>query len=151
MPPSLEIRAAWDFQRHVVTPLSDVLILSCLRRLTFPCSYTLASILDFHLGLSPFRGWTGITSEKVGSWQTDTGRGLNGRFRPSAHGTDYDPLPTGVFYKEVTDYSIAATGVQGTASLIGFSAAKIWGEHSGAEFAPTHIRIPVFSYLGNHT
>ncbi|WP_459613208.1 phage tail protein, partial [Bilophila wadsworthia] len=42
-----------------------------------------------------FRGWTGGTSEKVGSWQTDTGRELNGRFRPSAHGTNYDPLPTG--------------------------------------------------------
>ena len=96
-----------------------------------------------------FRGWTGLTSEKVGSWQTDTGRELNGRFRPSAHGTNYDPLPTGVFYKEITDYSIAATGVQGTASLIGFSAAKIWGEHAGAEFAPTHIRIPVVFYLGN--
>ena len=96
-----------------------------------------------------FRGWTGGTSEKVGSWQTDTGRELNGRFRPSAHGTNYDPLPTGVFYKEITDYSIAATGVQGTASLIGFSAAKIWGEHAGAEFAPTHIRIPVVFYLGN--
>ena len=96
-----------------------------------------------------FRAWTGVTSEKVGSWQTDTGRGLNGRFRPSAHGTNYDPLPTGVFYKEITDYSVAATGVQGTASLIGFSAAKIWGEHAGAEFAPTHIRIPVVSYLGN--
>ena len=96
-----------------------------------------------------FRGWTGVTSEKVGSWQTDTGRGLNGRFRPSAHGTDYDPLPTGVFYKEIMDYSVAATGVQGTASLIGFSAAKIWGEHAGAEFAPTHIRIPVVFYLGN--
>ena len=96
-----------------------------------------------------FRAWTGVTSEKVGSWQTDTGRGLNGRFRPSAHGTDYDPLPTGVFYKEIMDYSVAATGVQGTASLIGFSAAKIWGEHAGAEFAPTHIRIPVVFYLGN--
>lgn len=96
-----------------------------------------------------FRAWTGVTSEKVGSWQTDTGRELNGRFRPSAHGTNYDPLPTGVFYKEITDYSIAATGVQGTASLIGFSAAKIWGEHAGAEFAPTHIRIPVVFYLGN--
>jgi len=96
-----------------------------------------------------FRGWTGGTSEKVGSWQTDTGRELNGRFRPSAHGTNYDPLPTGVFYKEITDYSIAATGVQGTASLIGFSAAKIWGEHAGAEFAPTHVCIPVIIYLGN--
>ena len=96
-----------------------------------------------------FRGWTGGTSEKVGSWQTDTGRELNGRFRPSAHGTNYDPLPTGVFYKEIMDYSVAATGVQGTASLIGFSAAKIWGEHAGAEFAPTHIRIPVVFYLGN--
>ena len=73
---------------------------------------------------------------------------MNGRFRPSAHGTDYDPLPTGVFYKEIMDYSVAATGVQGTASLIGFSAAKIWGEHAGAEFAPTHIRIPVVFYLG---
>ena len=96
-----------------------------------------------------FRGWTGGTSEKVGSWQTDTGRELNGRFRPSAHGTNYDPLPTGGFYKEITDYSIAATGVQGTASLIGFSAAKIWGEHAGAEFAPTHVCIPVIIYLGN--
>ena len=96
-----------------------------------------------------FRAWTGVTSEKVGSWQTDTGRGLNGRFRPSAHGTDYDPLPTGVFYKEIMDYSVAATGVQGTASLIGFSAAKIWGEHAGAEFAPTHVCIPVIIYLGN--
>ena len=53
------------------------------------------------------------------------------------------------FYKEITDYSIAATGVQGTASLIGFSAAKIWGEHAGAEFAPTHVCIPVIIYLGN--
>ena len=101
------------------------------------------------LGDQFFRGWTGVTSEKVGSWQTDTGRELNGRFRPSAHGTNYDPLPTGVFYKEITDYSIAATGVQGTASLIGFSAAKIWGEHAGAEFAPTHVCIPVIIYLGN--
>ena len=104
---------------------------------------------DFFPQVQPFRAWTGVTSEKVGSWQTDTGRGLNGRFRPSAHGTNYDPLPTGVFYKEITDYSIAATGVQGTASLIGFSAAKIWGEHAGAEFAPTHVCIPVIIYLGN--
>lgn len=99
------------------------------------------------LGDQFFRGWTGGNRE-AGAYATDTGRGLDGRFRPSAHGTAYDPLPTGVFYKEVTDYSVAATGVQGTASLIGFSAAKVWEEHAGAEFAPTHIRVPVVFYLG---
>ena len=100
------------------------------------------------LGDQFFRAWTQGAGQEAGSSAMDTGRDLTGKFRPSAHGTAYDPLPKGVFYKEAADYSVAASGVQGTVSSIGFSAARVWGEHAGTEFAPAHVRIPVVLYLG---
>jgi len=33
--------------------------------------------------------------------------------------------------------------------LLNFDTARVWGEHAGAEFAPTHIQMPVVLYLGN--
>ena len=34
-------------------------------------------------------------------------------------------------------------------SAYNFRASRVWGNNTGVEFAPVHIRIPVILYLGN--
>ena len=95
-----------------------------------------------------FRNWAQGSSKQSGAYEHDTGRNLEGAFRPSAHGTGYENLSKGVFFDKVSDASLAAQGSQGPVRVIGFSAEKNWGIHVGQEFAPVHVWQPAILYLG---
>ena len=98
-----------------------------------------------------FRNWGPGSSKQPGTYEHDTGRNLEGSFRPSAHGTGYENLSKGIFFDKISDVSLAAQGSQGTVRVIGFSAEKNWGVHAGQEFAPTHVWQPFVIYLGRPT
>ena len=98
-----------------------------------------------------FRNWAPGSSKQSGTYEHDTGRNLEGSFRPSAHGTGYENLSKGIFFDKVSDVSLAAQGSQGAVRVIGFSAEKNWGVHAGQEFAPTHVWQPLMIYLGRPT
>ena len=95
-----------------------------------------------------FRNWAQGSSKQSGAYEHDTGRNLEGAFRPSAHGTGYENLSKGVFFDKVSDASLAAQGSQGPVRVIGFSAEKNWGIHVGQEFAPVYVWQPAILYLG---
>lgn len=95
-----------------------------------------------------FRNWAQGSSKQSGAYEHDTGRNLEGAFRPSAHGTGYENLSDGVFFDKISNASLAAQGSQGPVKIIGFSAEKNWGIHVGQEFAPVHVWQPVILYLG---
>ena len=104
--------------------------------------------LGFWGSQQSFRNWAQGSSKQSGAYEHDTGRNLEGAFRPSAHGTGYENLSKGVFFDKVSDASLAAQGSQGPVRVIGFSAEKNWGIHVGQEFAPVHVWQPAILYLG---
>ena len=96
-----------------------------------------------------FRAWTG--SGEAGSWQADTGRELTGDQTFTAAAEGWLAMGFGVFGVSTLEFdTMAITG--GTSSPTGaysFRASRVWGEHTGVEFAPVHIWQPCIVYLGN--
>ena len=96
-----------------------------------------------------FRGWTG--TGEAGSWQADTGRELTGDQTFTAAAEGWLAMGFGVFGASTLEFdAMAITG--GTLSPTGaysFRASRVWGEHTGVEFAPVHIWQPCIVYLGN--
>ena len=96
-----------------------------------------------------FRAWTG--SGEAGSWQADTGRELTGDQTFTAAAEGWLAMGFGVFGASTLEFdTMAITG--GTSSPTGaysFRASRVWGEHTGVEFAPVHIWQPCIVYLGN--
>lgn len=96
-----------------------------------------------------FRAWTG--TGEAGSWQADTGRELTGDQTFTAAAEGWLAMGFGVFGASTLEFdAMAITG--GTLSPTGaysFRASRVWGEHTGVEFAPVHIWQPCIVYLGN--
>ena len=96
-----------------------------------------------------FRAWTG--TGEAGSWQVDTGRELTGDQTFTAAAEGWLAMGFGVFGASTLEFdTMAITG--GTSSPTGaysFRASRVWGEHTGVEFAPVHIWQPCIVYLGN--
>ena len=96
-----------------------------------------------------FRAWTG--TGEAGSWQVDTGRELTGDQTFTAAAEGWLAMGFGVFGASTLEFdAMAITG--GTLSPTGaysFRASRVWGEHTGVEFAPVHIWQPCIVYLGN--
>ena len=103
----------------------------------------------FSICLPPFRAWTG--TGEAGSWQADTGRELTGDQTFTAAAEGWLAMGFGVFGASTLEFdAMAITG--GTLSPTGaysFRASRVWGEHTGVEFAPVHIWQPCIVYLGN--
>ena len=108
-----------------------------------------AFILDLSSCPAPFRAWTG--TGEAGSWQADTGRELTGDQTFTAAAEGWLAMGFGVFGASTLEFdTMAITG--GTLSPTGaysFRASRVWGEHTGVEFAPVHIWQPCIVYLGN--
>ena len=112
-------------------------------------SNSIANRKGFLPCLSPFRAWTG--TGEAGSWQVDTGRELTGDQTFTAAAEGWLAMGFGVFGASTLEFdTMAITG--GTSSPTGaysFRASRVWGEHTGVEFAPVHIWQPCIVYLGN--
>ena len=96
-----------------------------------------------------FRAWTGLTSEKVGSWQTDTGRALTGKIDLDicSYVWESSGVLSGLGASDGINPQQGAMNGQQTA--FDFDASRSWGDtHTGTEFAPAHVYIPVIVYLG---
>lgn len=96
-----------------------------------------------------FRAWTGVTSEKVGSWQTDTGRALTGKIDLDicSYVWESSGVLSGLGASDGINPQQGAMNGQQTA--FDFDASRSWGDtHTGTEFAPAHVYIPVIVYLG---
>ena len=101
------------------------------------------------LGEQFFRAWTGVTSEKVGSWQTDTGRALTGKIDLDicSYVWESSGVLSGLGASDGINPQQGAMNGQQTA--FDFDASRSWGDtHTGTEFAPAHVYIPVIVYLG---
>ena len=94
---------------------------------------------------APFRGWVQGTGREAGSSQTDTGRNATGAIDTATWMRD---IP-GVLYATKAGRAVSGTGIDDEYHCLNIDMARVWGEHAGTEFAPTHIRIPVVFYLGN--
>mgnify|MGYP006905533339 CR=1 FL=1 len=83
--------------------------------------------------------------------QADTGRELTGDQTFTAAAEGWLAMGFGVFGASTLEFdAMAITG--GTLSPTGaysFRASRVWGEHTGVEFAPVHIWQPCIVYLGN--
>ncbi|WP_302815931.1 hypothetical protein [Bilophila wadsworthia] len=97
------------------------------------------------LGDQFFRAWTGGGDREAGSSQTDTGRNATGIIDTATWMRDV----SGVLYATKAGRAVSGTGIDDEYDCLNIDLARVWGEHAGTEFAPTHIRIPVVFYLGN--
>ena len=96
-----------------------------------------------------FRGWTG--TGEAGSWQADTGRELTGDQTFTAAAEGWVATGSGAFGASTLDFNTLAItgGTSSQTSAYNFRASRVWGNHSGVEFAPVHIWQPCIVYLGN--
>ena len=96
-----------------------------------------------------FRGWTSGGTGQAGAWGTDTGRNLTGT--ASVITADVTEVVNGAL--RIFDIGVGAFGggSNGRYSHIDILASRVWGDHVGLEFVPTHIRVPAVLYLGNFT
>lgn len=99
----------------------------------------------------PSRPWVPGSTGQAGTWGRDTGRSLTGTI-------DFDVCSfvwesSGAFSSiGDTDGLNAQQGVAASRqTAVYFDTEKVWGEHSGNEFTPTHILQPVVIYLGLST
>ena len=134
--------------RAIMSSMDQVLLL-CPRPLISLYVSIWASPLDLWYPRPRFRGWTG--TGEAGSWQADTGRELTGDQTFTAAAEGWLAMGFGVFGASTLEFdAMAITG--GTLSPTGaysFRASRVWGEHTGVEFAPVHIWQPCIVYLGN--
>ena len=96
-----------------------------------------------------FRAWTG--TGEAGSWQADTGRELTGDQTFTAAAEGWLATGSGAFGASTLDFATMAItgGTLSQTSAYNFRASRVWGNHSGVEFAPVHIWQPCIIYLGN--
>ena len=96
-----------------------------------------------------FRGWTG--TGEAGSWQADTGRELTGDQTFTAAAEGWVATGSGAFGASTLEFNTLAItgGTSSQTSAYNFRASRVWGNHSGVEFAPVHIWQPCIVYLGN--
>ena len=100
---------------------------------------------------APFRAWGQGTGE-VGVCATDTGRTLTASWT-TGWGQSFIPTVyvNGATYTKndtATQVSVTKTDLVTQPFHVFFDAARVWGEHAGAEFSPAHICLPVVLYLG---
>ncbi len=98
-----------------------------------------------------FRAWGQGTGE-VGVCATDTGRTLTASWT-TGWGQSFIPTVyvNGATYTKndtATQVSVTKTDLVTQPFHVFFDAARVWGEHAGAEFSPAHICLPVVLYLG---
>ena len=96
-----------------------------------------------------FRAWTG--TGEAGSWQADTGRELTDDQTFTAAAEGWLATGSGAFGASTLDFGTMAItgGTLSQTSAYNFRASRVWGNHSGVEFAPVHIWQPCIIYLGN--
>ena len=98
-----------------------------------------------------FRGWTLGAGREAGSWQADTGRELTGDQTFTAAAEGWVATGSGAFGASTLEFNTLAItgGTSSQTSAYNFRASRVWGNHSGVEFAPVHIWQPCIVYLGN--
>ena len=105
----------------------------------------------FSICLPPFRAWTLGAGREAGSWQADTGRELTGDQTFTAAAEGWVATGSGAFGASTLEFNTLAItgGTSSQTSAYNFRASRVWGNHSGVEFAPVHIWQPCIVYLGN--
>lgn len=115
-------------------------------------SNSIANRKGFLPCLSPFRAWTGEVAQAGGSTQ-DTGRNVVASWTTGWEAYFVPTIaPTGAAFTTVGNAFELTNGFGQRVEqpfYAGIDASRVWGEHAGAEFAPTHVCIPVIIYLGN--
>ena len=129
--------------RAIMSSMDQVLLL-CPRPLISLYVSIWASPLDLWYPRPRFRAWTGGGDREAGSSQTDTGRNATGIIDTATWMRDV----SGVLYATKAGRAVSGTGIDDEYDCLNIDLARVWGEHAGTEFAPTHIRIPVVFYLG---
>ena len=106
----------------------------------------------FSICLPPFRACTGEVAQAGGSTQ-DTGRNVVASWTTGWEAYFVPTIaPTGAAFTTVGNAFELTNGFGQRVEqpfYAGIDASRVWGEHAGAEFAPTHVCIPVIIYLGN--
>ena len=99
-----------------------------------------------------FRACTGEVAQAGGSTQ-DTGRNVVASWTTGWEAYFVPTIaPTGAAFTTVGNAFELTNGFGQRVEqpfYAGIDASRVWGEHAGAEFAPTHVCIPVVIYLGN--
>ena len=99
-----------------------------------------------------FRACTGEVAQAGGSTQ-DTGRNVVASWTTGWEAYFVPTIaPTGAAFTTVGNAFELTNGFGQRVEqpfYAGIGASRVWGEHAGAEFAPTHVCIPVIIYLGN--
>ena len=99
----------------------------------------------------PFRACTGEVAQAGGSTQ-DTGRNVVASWTTGWEAYFVPTIaPTGAAFTTVGNAFELTNGFGQRVEqpfYAGIDASRVWGEHAGAEFAPTHVCIPVIIYLG---
>ena len=99
-----------------------------------------------------FRAWTGEVAQAGGSTQ-DTGRNVVASWTTGWEAYFVPTIaPTGAAFTTVGNAFELTNGFGQRVEqpfYAGIDASRVWGEHAGAEFAPTHVCIPGIIYLGN--
>lgn len=115
-------------------------------------SNSIANRKGFLPCLSPFRACTGEVAQAGGSTQ-DTGRNVVASWTTGWEAYFVPTIaPTGAAFTTVGNAFELTNGFGQRVEqpfYAGIDASRVWGEHAGAEFAPTHVCIPVIIYLGN--
>ena len=95
-----------------------------------------------------FRAWTGA-GDQAGSSSPDTGRTLTGKIDLDicSYVWESSGVLSGLGASDGINPQQGAMNGQQTA--FDFDASRSWGDtHTGTEFAPAHVYIPVIVYLG---
>ena len=99
-----------------------------------------------------FRACTGEVAQAGGSTQ-DTGRNVVASWTTGWEAYFVPTIaPTGAAFTTVGNAFELTNGFGQRVEqpfYAGIDASRVWGEDAGAEFAPTHVCIPVIIYLGN--
>ena len=112
----------------------------------------MASLFEFLGYRTRFRSCTGEVAQAGGSTQ-DTGRNVVASWTTGWEAYFVPTIaPTGAAFTTVGNAFELTNGFGQRVEqpfYAGIDASRVWGEHAGAEFAPTHVCIPVIIYLGN--
>ena len=129
----------------------DQVLLLCPRPLISLYVSIWASPLDLWYPRPRFRACTGEVAQAGGSTQ-DTGRNVVASWTTGWEAYFVPTIaPTGAAFTTVGNAFELTNGFGQRVEqpfYAGIDASRVWGEHAGAEFAPTHVCIPVIIYLG---
>lgn len=108
--------------------------------------------MEFSKSHARFRNWTLGQSEGAGEAYTDTGRALTGEIGADASMLHWLRKNVSGAFAILNTPKTGSGDVQSTYEgnySVNFDAARVWGAaHSGVEFAPVHIYLPIILYLG---